>query len=133
MNNNTLNGITAEPGALIHSCTAFGNNPDILKVSSDLFGQEFAKKFANTGLLAIYYALKIIKPRNLWIIGLEFYQNDYLERRTYHPPIEVLQDKMKRVNAVGVANKWIKEHPNITFNILSYFNGFKPQRNLRLL
>ena len=106
---------------------------NFLNISSNLFGSGFAKKFANTGLLAIYYALKIIKPKNLWIIGLEFYQIDYLERRPYHPPIEVLQDKMKRVNAVGVMQKWIEEYSNVNFNMLTYFDGFKLQPNLRLL
>lgn len=53
----------------------------LLKVSGSMFGSGFEKKFPNTGLLAIWYALEIIKPKKLWIVGLDFYQSDYLVRR----------------------------------------------------
>lgn len=105
----------------------------LLNVSGKLYGLEYAKKFPSTGLLAIYYALNIIKPRNLWIIGLDFYQSDYLIRRDHNTPIEIMRQKMKRTDAAGSVNKWIEEYQNVKFNIVSYFDGFKPQKNLTVI
>lgn len=105
----------------------------LLNVSGDLFGLDFAKKFPSTGLLAIYYALEIIKPKNLWIVGLDFYQSDYLVRRDYNTPIGIMRAKMKRTDAPGAVQKWIRKYSNVNFNIVTYFDGFKPERNLKLL
>jgi hypothetical protein len=105
----------------------------LLDVSAGLFGSEYKKKFPSTGLMAIYYALEIIKPKNLWIVGLDFYQSDYLVRRDYNTPIKIMRDKMKRIDASGVLNTWIKKYHYINFNIVTYFNGFKSRKNLTLL
>jgi len=105
----------------------------LMKVSVDLFGAEFAKKFPSTGLLAIYYALEIIKPRNLWIVGLDFYQSDYLVRRAYNTPIDVMRSKMERTDAPGAVNKWIKDHKDVNFHMVTYFDGFDSEPNLDIL
>jgi len=106
---------------------------EIIRISKNLFGLVFKKKFGNTGLLAIYYVLTVIKPRNLWIVGLDFYQADYLVRRSYNTPIEAQREKMKQIKAVEVVQNWIKEFPNVNFNIATYFDGFEPQHNLNIL
>jgi len=106
---------------------------EIISVSKKLFGPVFAKKFPNTGHLAIYYALKIIKPRNLWIAGLDFYQADYLVRRSYNTPIKAQREKMKQIKAVKVVQNWIKEFPDVNFNMATYFDGLEPQHNLNIL
>jgi hypothetical protein len=107
---------------------------DIIRVSKDLYGVEFAKKFPNTGQLAMYYALEIIKPKNLWVIGLDFYQADYLCRdgRPHLTPIEKQRAKMTRTNAVQVVEDWVTCHPEVNFNIVTYYEGLKPQKNLRI-
>jgi len=105
----------------------------LLSKSGGLFGSEFEKKFPSTGLLAILYALEIIKPKNLWIVGLDFYQSDYLVRRDYNTPIEIMRAKMKKTDAPGAVNRWITEYPNVNFNIVTYFDGFETSPNLRLL
>lgn len=105
----------------------------LMKVSKGLFGSEFEKKFPSTGLLAIFFALEIIKPQNLWIVGLDFYQSDYLVRRNYNTPIEIMRAKMKKTDSPGAVRRWIREYPNVNFNIVTYFDGFEPQQNLKLL
>lgn len=106
---------------------------NLLRGSGSIFGSEFEKKFPSTGLLAIYYALEIIKPKKLWIVGLDFYQSDYLVRRDYNTPIEIMRAKMKRTDAPGAVKRWIREYGDVSFNIVTYFDGFEPQQNLKLL
>ena len=118
---------------------------NLLEKSGDLFGKnghfkidnkkhklDFRKKFPNTGFLAIYYALKVIKPKNLWIIGLDFYQKDYLVRRNWNTPINVMQKKIEKINGYKTIENWIEKYSNTTFNIHTYFDGFNEQENLRL-
>jgi hypothetical protein len=107
---------------------------DMINRSKDIYGAEFAKKFPNTGQLAMYYTIEIIKPKNLWVIGLDFYQADYLcrEGRPHMATIELQRTKMKRMNAVKVVEDWITEHPEINFNIVTYYEGLKPQDNLKV-
>lgn len=105
----------------------------LMNVSKGLFGSVFEKKFPSTGLLAIFYALEIIRPQNLWIVGLDFYQSDYLVRRDYNTPIEIMRAKMERTDAPGAVRRWIREYSNVNFNIVTYFDGFEPEKNLKLL
>jgi len=88
------------------------------------FGDEYAKKYPNTGVLAVIYALEIIHPKNLWILGLDFYQSDYLVRRPHQNPIELQRAKMDRINLVEVMAKVFKRYPDININMVTYFNGF---------
>ena len=108
---------------------------DILRTSKGLFGSEYAKKFPNTGHLAIYYAASVIKPKTLWVIGLDFYQSDYLCRdgRPHLSPIERQRSKMKRIKAVEVIQDWIEGHPETKFNIVTYYDRLKPQKNLEVI
>jgi len=105
---------------------------NLLTISGSVFGTEFEKKFPSTGLLAIFYALEIIKPKNLYIVGLDFYQSDYLIRRDWNIPIEILRNKMKKTDAPGAVNRWINDYSDTNFNMGSYFDGFNPQKNLNL-
>ena len=104
----------------------------LLKNSGSIFGSEFEKKFPSTGLLAIYYALEIIKPKNLYIVGLDFYQSDYLIRREWNTPIEIMRKKMSKTDCSGVVNNWIKNYQKVNFIFGTYFDGFKPQKNLKI-
>ena len=105
----------------------------LLKDTDNIFGPEFPNKFPSTGLLAIFYALEIIKPKNLYIIGLDFYQGDYLVRREWNTPIEIMRNKMENTSSPENVNRWIEQYQNVNFIISTYFDGFKPQRNLKLL
>ena len=105
----------------------------LLKNSGSIFGSEFEKKFPSTGLLAIYYALEIIKPKNLYIVGLDFYQSDYLIRREWNTPIEIMRNKMEKTDAPGAVDKWINDYSDTNFIIGSYFEKFAPHNNLHLI
>ena len=105
----------------------------LLKNSASIFGSEYKEKFPSTGLLAIYYALEIIKPKNLYIVGLDFYQSDYLVRREWNTPIEIMRKKMSKTDSSGVVNNWIKNYQKVNFIIGTYFDGFTAYKNLTIL
>lgn len=108
----------------------------LFEVSTAVYGDRWSgvdKKFPNTGHLAIYYALKYIQPRRLWIVGLDFYKSDYLMRRSHLTPLEKQRNKMKSIDAVNVVQNWIREHPDVQFNIVTYFDGLEQRPNLRIL
>lgn len=97
------------------------------------FGKEYAKKYPNTGVLAIIYALELIRPKTLWIIGLDFYQSDYLFRRPHQNPIQVQREKMKRINLVAVVSGLFKRFPNVNIKMVSYYEGFPKISNVEIL
>lgn len=105
----------------------------IINVSEGFFGPKYKNKYPNTGHLAIYYALQIIKPKNLWIIGLDFFKADYLFRRPHMTPILKQRAKMQRIRAVEFLHKCIEKNPNVNFKIVSCFDEFKSLPNLEVL
>ena len=73
---------------------------NLLKNNVEEFGLSFKGKFPNTGLLSIFYVLSELKPKNLLIAGLDFYENDYLHTVYKDYPLYKHVEKMKRLNLV---------------------------------
>ena len=97
------------------------------------FGPEYANKHPNTGVLAICYALDIIRPKNLWIVGLDFYQADYLVRRSHQSPLEDQRAKMDRIDLINVFVDILKRYPDGSVNIVTYYDGFPELANVNIL
>jgi len=97
------------------------------------FSKEYRKKAPNAGALAIAYALELIQPKVLWIIGMDFYQSDYLIRRPHQNPIEVQRAKMNRINIVEIMAVTFKRHPKIAINMVSYYKGFPEVPNVKFI
>jgi hypothetical protein len=105
----------------------------LLEFNKRDFGKEYAKKYPNTGIIAIIYALEMLRPKTLWIIGLDFYQSDYLFRRPHQNPIHVQQAKMNRINLVEVTANIFKRYSDVGINMISYYKGFPEVENVRVL
>jgi hypothetical protein len=105
----------------------------LLRFNSD-FGPEYANKYPNTGVLAIVYALDIIQPKNLWIVGLDFYQEDYLIGRAHHtPPLTQQQEKMRRTNLINAFIGILKRYPEVNVHIVTYYDGFPKLKNVHIM
>lgn len=104
----------------------------LLRFTSD-FGSEYAKKYPQTGVLAVIYALDVIRPRNLWIIGLDFYQADYLVRRPHQTPIEKQRAKMERIDMVNTFINILKSYPEVNVSMVTYYEGLPELKNLNIL
>jgi len=104
---------------------------NLLKFNLD-FGKEYSRKHPNTGVLAIIYALEMLRPKTLWIIGLDFYQSDYLIRRAHQNPIEIQREKIERINLVEVTAGIFRAYSDIKINLISYYQGFPEVPNVRV-
>ncbi len=93
----------------------------------------YEKKHPNTGLLSIIYATRIIKPKTLWIIGLDFYQSDYLFRRIWNNPLSGQREKMEKLDISGQFISLVKENINIEFNLITNCNSLPKIDNLNIL
>jgi len=91
------------------------------------------RKYPNTGIIAIIYALEMLKPKTLWLVGLDFYQSDYLFRRPHQNPLNVQQEKMGRINLVEVTANIFSRYPDTQINMVSYYNGFDEVENVKIL
>lgn len=98
-----------------------------------MFGEEYANKYPNTGVLAIIFALEILRPKNLWIFGLDFYQSDYLVRRAHQNPIEIQQAKMKRINLASVMATVFKKYKDVNINMVTYYDSFPETENVKII
>lgn len=107
--------------------------PKKLLLFNKEFDKEYAKKYPNTGILAIIYALEMFRPKVFWIIGLDFYQSDYLVRRPHQNPIHVQRAKMKKLNLVEVTANILKRFPSVKVNIVTYYRGFPNLPNVEIL
>jgi len=103
---------------------------NILKYAK-LFGKK--DKFPNTGMLAIFYAVKELKPKDLWIVGLDFYQTDYIERKFHQSPLEKQQQKMADFNIPSIFEEHIlKAHPEINFHLVTYYDDYPDLKNVEI-
>jgi len=97
------------------------------------FGREYARKYPNTGILAIIYTLQMLQPKTLWIVGLDFYQSDYLVRRVHQNPIDLQREKIRRINLVKVTAGIFAQYPDTKINMVSYYKGFPAPPNVEIL
>ena len=93
---------------------------------------DYKTKHPNTGVLSIIYGAHIIKPKKLWIIGLDFYESDYLVRRRGVTPLKDQRNKMERLNLSGQFIKLVEDNPNIDFQLITNANLSKV-KNLNIL
>ncbi len=92
----------------------------------------YSSKHPNTGVLAIIYAAGILKPKNVWIIGLDFYQSDYLFRRPWQTPLENQQLKMKNTDMVGHFVDVVKRIPDVNFHLVTKATNVPSLNNLEV-
>jgi len=105
--------------------------PSFVMKYAPFFGKDF--KFVNTGVLGIVYALTVVRPKHLWIIGLDFYQTDYIVKRKGFSLVK-RQERMKEYDVANVLiKKFIEPRKDVQFHIVTYYDGFPKLDNLELL
>lgn len=104
----------------------------LLEFNKRDFGKDHRRKYPNTGIMAIIYALEILKPKTLWLVGLDFYQSDYLFRRPHQSPLDMQQKHMNRTNLVEVTANIFSRYPDTQINMVSYYDGFAKLPNVKI-
>ena len=110
--------------------------PEKLRKYNDRFGDEYKLKFPNTGVLSIIYTLDILKPKNLWLFGLDFYTTDYYveQIKSPHPTSKTVQNsKIVRLNIIDAACNYFEEFSDTNIMLGSYYDEWPDIQNLHLL
>jgi len=107
--------------------------PKSLLTHNQRFGKEYALKNPNTGLMALFYALSLIKPQELWVFGMDFYQEDYVVRRPWANPIEIQREKMARLGIPEAASEAFQREKDVKIYMATRSDLFTPGENLTLL
>lgn len=111
---------------------------ELLEVNKS-FGEEYALKFPNTGILSVIYVLNIIKPKNLWIFGLDFYAREYAVEQIKNPvdensPLEQRDKKIKRLELVKYTHELLnKKSEETNINLVTYYKDWPNSKNIRVL
>ena len=112
--------------------------PEELREFNKPFGEEYALKFPNTGILSIIYVLNIIKPKNLWIFGLDFYARKYAVEQIKNPvdensPLEQREKKIERLELVKFTSELLNKSEETNINLVTYYKDWPNSKNLRVL
>lgn len=83
----------------------------------------------NTGVCCIFYVSEVIKPKKIWLVGLEFYRSNYMVKKNFPHQLQ----KTKKIKLVDSFIKIVKDHPNIEYNIVTYFKELPKLDNLNVM
>lgn len=99
------------------------------------FGDEYALKFPNTGILSIIYTLEMIKPKRLWVFGMDFYSTPYMSEQTQGTTLSLNQqaEKMDRLDLQGHVFRLFESYPETEIMMGSYYNNWPQISNMALL
>ena len=109
--------------------------PEIMLRYNLIMPQEYHLKFPNTGILSIIYALEIIKPKVLWVFGLDFYSKPYMINQTQGTSLSLAgqSDKLERLNLPEFVIESIKDHPETKVMMASYYDSWPTLNNMTLV
>ena len=107
------------------------NNKD--SYFNNLFDGKYKYRFPNAGVLALCYVLDVIKPKNLWICGLDFYSEDYIFRRDHQTPLILQRKKMSESKLPEKTMKIMSLYKDTKIYLYSYYKNLDNPSNVRLL
>lgn len=96
--------------------------------------KNFKNKFPNTGIMAIIYAIEVLKPKTIYIFGLDFYEQDYLYRRKN--AVSSLDDQRRKIvnlDLTKFCNSLFEKNSCICFKIATYSTEIKKLNNVKIL
>jgi len=106
---------------------------EVWKYLKDYPNADLRKKFPNTGMLGFAYCVYYLTPKNLWIVGLDFYHADYLFRRPHQTVLPKQRNMTDSNQLVEVFVKTVKRNPNINFHMVTYCKELPNLPNLEIL
>ena len=109
--------------------------PECLLKYHKCFGEEYGLKFPNTGILSLIYTLEMIRPKTMWIFGLDFYSSKYMTEQTQgtHLTIDNQAEKLARLGLQEFVFSLFEKFPETDIKVASYFKGWPEISNVSLL
>ena len=90
---------------------------------------DITKRIKNTGVSCVFYVSEIVKPKIIWVLGLDFYCEDYLVKRNK-------SHQLAKAKRIGLADSFIdvvKRHPHIEYNMVTCYKKLPKISNLNIL
>lgn len=99
---------------------------------SQNFPSSYKNKFPNTGILAILFAVNVLKIKNIHIYGLDFYTTDYHVQQTLSPNITTAQQaqKISNLDLIQFIHEFMIENSSYNFYIKSYYDEWPLTNNI---
>ncbi|PCJ22116.1 MAG: hypothetical protein COB04_01300 [Gammaproteobacteria bacterium] len=106
--------------------------PEKLLSYGEGLGEEYSLKFPNTGILSLIYSLEMIRPRNLWVFGLDFYSTPYMAKQVQSSPIGLdgQAGKLGRLDLLNYVYSLFRRFPETNINMVSYYPGWPAISNM---
>ena len=98
------------------------------------FSTEYSLKFPNTGALSLAYTLEMIKPKRLWVFGLDFYSAPYMEKQSQSTNLSLDQQahKLERLNIPNFVFNLFKSYPNTKIFVSSAYPKWPKINNVQM-
>ena len=93
----------------------------------------YKNKFPNTGILSILYASEVLSVKNLYIIGLDFYTNDYLYKTPTASPFEVTNQRFINLKITDFFLNYIENKQDTNFYLRTNYKFSNRPKNLILI
>lgn len=91
--------------------------------------EKITRGISNTGVCCIFYVSEFIKPKRIWVVGLEFYHENYLIKKNLPHQLK----KHKKIDMVGSFVNIVKKYPHIEYNLITYYEKLPELANLNIL
>jgi len=90
-------------------------------------------KHPNTGLLAIIYAAEILKPRTLWLVGLDLFFGDgpYLFKRPW--AADSYKDRVDDLDLLGHFSYILQSNRDVQFNVVTQSTNLPTEPNINVI
>ena len=93
----------------------------------------YKNKFPNTGILSILFASEILKVKNIYIIGLDFYTDDYLYKTKTSNPVEITHQRFLNLKITDFFLDYIEKKKNTNFFLRTNYQFTHKPKNLILI
>jgi hypothetical protein len=91
------------------------------------FYYDFCWSMKSAGLLCLFYVSRELMPKDIWVLGMDFYVVDYLVQRA---------GKCRPVNTLDMARDFatiVNSYPDVTYNVKTYYKELPEFPNVRYL
>lgn len=99
------------------------------------FGKEYSTKFPNTGILSLAYTLEMIRPKCLWVFGLDFYETPYMATQTQSTQLTLGQQsgKLQRLDLPNFVFRLFRSYNDVEIMMASHYTKWPKIPNMQLI
>ena len=93
----------------------------------------YKNKFPNTGIFSILYASEILKIKNIYIVGLDFYTDNYLYKSKTTNPVEITHQRFLNLKIIEFFLDFIEKKSDTNFFLRTNYQFTYKPKNLILI